>query len=214
MNQPNEQIPQPLKLPFRWLQGEHMMVVGDTGTGKTTLVAKLLADKEWIVSLRSKDDNVGLPGKLIKKADAIDDVKHHRFVLFPKYEEQRQQFALAFDRVYKEGGWYLYIDELHGVSQLGGAMKWHIERLLTQGRSLGITVITGLQRPVQVSRFALSQSTHLLSFRQEGRDVKTLVEATTPRIKEALSELDRYEFLWYYRPERTWWKGRLRDLLA
>ena len=50
-----------------------------------------------------------------------------------------------------------------------------MERLLTQGRSKGISVVTGMQRPARISRFALSESTHTIAFFLEGRDRKLIL---------------------------------------
>lgn len=84
--------------------------------------------------------------------------------------------------------------------------------LLTQGRSKGISVVTGMQRPVGVTRFAISQASHVLCFSQEGRDLKTVIEATSPRLAGPISQLERYEFVWYNRPTREIWRGKLQDL--
>lgn len=83
-----------------------------------------------------------------------------------------------------------------------GLRPW-IERLLTQGRSLGISVVYGQQRPVTTSRFVISQCSHLFCFRVEGRDAKTVAESTTPRILPVLDSLTGHDFAYYHRPTRT-----------
>ncbi len=112
------------------------------------------------------------------------------------------------DLTFKQGGWLIMLDELYGLDRIG--LRWWIERALTQGRSLKLTVMMGLQRPVGVTRWSISQARNVVSFAQEGRDIKTIAEATTPRIIPILERLGRFEFAWYYRPTRQLWKGKLK----
>lgn len=201
-----------LTTPFPWEDGEHMAVVGETGSGKTMLISKLIQTRTYCVSLKSKGDDTRLPGKLITKAAGIDDIRETRFVLYPKYEDQRLEFARLFEKVWKQGAWTVNIDELYQIDELY-RLRWFVNRLLTQGRSEHISVVCGMQRPVSVTRFALSQAAHVICFAQEGRDLKTVEEATTPRISQAVAQLGRYEFAWYHRKSREIWRGRLQDLL-
>lgn len=152
-----------------------------------------------------------LPGRLIRKASGINDIRYDRFLLDPIYESQGHEFASVFEEVWASGGWTVYLDELYYLTQIG--LTPHINRLLTQGRSMGITMVTGMQRPTGITRFALSQSSHVLVFAQEGRDAKTIGEATSPRMVEAVEELREHEFAWYHRNSRQIWKGKLQDLL-
>lgn len=115
------------------------------------------------------------------------------------------------ERIWKERNWTVYMDELYGLSILGKPVERRINKLLTQGRSMGITVVTGMQRPAWVSRFALSQVTHFITFRVDGADMKRLKDLLGPGIEEA-SRLKQHEFIWYHVPTDTKWKGRVQDL--
>lgn len=138
------------------------------------------------------------------------DIRHERFVLAPAYEDLRSEFATALEQVWLDGGWTVNLDELFALTQL--KLTAYIDRLLTQGRSKHLTVVAGMQRPVGVTRNAIAQATHVLCAFQEGRDLKTVVEATSPRFAPILNDLARYEFGWYYRPNRQFWRGRAQDL--
>jgi hypothetical protein len=89
-----------------------------------------------------------------------------------------------------------------------------IERLLTQGRSKSITTIVGMQRPAWTTRFAISQSTHLFTFRLEGRDIKTVADATSPRIVDVIVNLKGYDFAYFNRRDRIVTVGNARRLGA
>lgn len=192
--------------PFPWNPGEHVSVIGDTGTGKTYLIARgLLRLRRYVVVFKTKpdsDDDTKWEGfRHITKASQIADERYTRFVLTPKYNMQAVEGARMLERVWRQGGWTVVIDEGWYAEQLG--LKPYIERLLTQGRSTGISVVYGQQRPVTTSRFVISQCSHLFCFRVEGRDAKTVAESTTPRILDSIEGLTGYQFAYYHRPTRT-----------
>lgn len=205
----------PPRLPFEWKQGEHVSLSGDTGSGKTTLANVLLYGREYTLSLRSKADRAPLPGRYIRTAAAFErDTKTKRFLLDPLPERKAAEFYPALRQAWRQGSWCVYVDELWHVERMHKALQTQIEMMLTQGRSADITMFTGMQRPVDVSRFAMSQATHNIAFKADGRDVKTLGEIGTKEWADAVESLKRYEFAWYYRPERLVWVGKVQQLLS
>ena len=201
-----------MKLPFQWKQGEHLTITGNTGSGKTTFANVLLYARDNTLVLKSKADPAPLPGRRIGKA--IDFVRgtESRYLLYPPFEHQRSEFIRALNTVWKEGGWSVYIDELFYMHKIG--LEWYIDRLLTQGRSNGITVICGMQRPVGVTRYAMSQATHLVAFGAERRDVKILAEIGSDLWGDSVAQLGEHEFAWYYVPKRQVWTGKVQRLLT
>jgi hypothetical protein len=123
---------------------------------------------------------------------------------------QYREFHRAMELIWTQGGWTLFLDELYLLDDKLG-LGDDIETLFTQGRSKRITVMAGLQRPTGVTRFALSQATHNISFGLEGRDVR-LMREINERWAQAIAQLRRYEFAWFYRPTRQIWVGRIQDL--
>ena len=189
-------------LPIAWRVGEHVAAVGDTGTGKTYLVSKLVERREYVVVLRTKPDDIKFAGfRRARRASAMDDIHQRRILLVPDHAHQTREGYAMLERVWEQGGWTVVIDELWYVEKLLRLGPW-VERLLTQGRSKEISVIVGMQRPAQVSRFAISQCTHLFSFRVEGRDLQTIKESTTPRIVEPIANLRKHSFVYYNRSSR------------
>lgn len=139
----------------------------------------------------------------MRTAKAISDTRHDSFTLNPAYEDQRREFARAYELVWKQGSWTTYVDELFYQSErlhLGEP----IERLLTQGRSKNISVAVGMQRPARISRFAISESTHVLAFHLEGRDARELSHATSRAMEDAVIGLPEHYFAWFRRPNRVW----------
>lgn len=140
----------------------------------------------------------------------MSDQRVGRLEVVPAYEEQSQVLEAVLDKAYKQGGWTVFVDEGFELRRLG-LVKQH-EKLLTQGRSKGISVVTGVQRPSYVSRFTFSESRHILSFHHEGRDVKVMKDAFGENHANAVLGLDdkQHQFAWSYGSDT--WVGRLQDL--
>lgn len=188
-----------------WRQGEHIALVGDTGSGKTYLASRLVRYRAYDVVIQTKSDDIHFAGhRRIRSAAQMavnPNRSEARYILDPPYQRQGAEVSRAIERVWAEGGWTVVFDETWYLTQqlkLGRSL----DRLLTQGRSLGLSVVCGMQRPAQISRFVLSQCTHLFAFASEGRDVQTLAEAFTPRLKEAMADLRPHEYVYFDRRSR------------
>lgn len=191
-------MPHASSLPVQWRQGQHIGVVGRTGSGKTYLISKLVQMRKYVVIFRTKPDTNKFPGfTTVRRADAMDHWRSERLLLEPDYERQAVEGYRMLDRAWKDGSWTIVIDEnWYAEQQLG--LKAYIVRLLTQGRSKNISVIVGMQRPVDISRFALSEITHLFCFRCEGRDLKfSLRDSTIDEIVPAVRSLRGHDFVYY-----------------
>ena len=196
--------------PIPWKQGEHMAIIGDTGSGKTFLEARLMELRDNVVVCRTKPDDIKFPGfKVVRTATAMDVTG--RYLLTPKYERQAIEIADALTKAWEQGHWTIAIDELYYATNML-KLDAYVNRLLTQGRSKRITVITGMQRPAWISRFALSQSTHTFLFVTEGRDTTTISQALSPRLAAVVGELRKHEFVYFHRPSRTIRRGYAQNL--
>lgn len=199
------------ELPFFWKQGEHVCVIGDTGTGKTFLISRLVRLRNNVVIFRTKPDDIRFPGFYrAKKADVLEDYRHEKILLEPKYEDQGIVGFDLLNKVWLHGSWTIVVDEHWYTEKLG--LKRPLERLLTQGRSKNITVVVGMQRPVDVSRFTIAESTHVFSFRLDGRDAKTLGMATTQSLEEPVQKLNGYDFIYFNRKRRILAKGEAKQI--
>ncbi len=187
-----------------WLQGEHVAIVGDTGSGKSFLEAKLIRLRDYVIVLKTKpdpDDDVKFKG--YQRIHSVQEIKptQNYYLLEPPGDKERETLNDALVLAYAERGWTICADELYYLTML--KMEKPVNRILTQGRSLGLTFVGCAQRAAWVTRFFLSQSTHCFFFASEGRDIKLLSEATTPRIVPHMSRLKRYECVYYNRIERS-----------
>lgn len=174
----------------------------------------LATQRQYKVIFKSKPDDVRYDAHAIRKAASIDDQRYTAFVLNPRGKTalanriaQRQEFAAALDKIWQQGGWTAYLDEVFYLSETL-KLGLPIDTLLTQGRSKGISVAGGVQRPVRVTRFLLTEATHVCSFRLEGRDAKEFADATSDFVGREVVKLPEHHFVWYRRPDRLW-VGRL-----
>lgn len=139
----------------------------------------------------------------------MDDPRCTRIVLSPSSKNQEYEFAKALDKIWFQGGWTVLVDELFHLDQEMGLRK-PINRLLTQGRDPGrISVVCGMQRPTIVSRFALGEATHIISFGLEGRDIKIVKDAAGDTFAEIAGQLPQHHFIWAHRPTKQLWVGTL-----
>lgn len=205
-------------MPYKWKQGEHVIIIGDTGSGKTFLTSKILPLRTHVMVLRTKPDDIKFEGfrkvDLLRKVGGyFDDAgkKVYKFLLDPDYDLQQRELSQAFEKAWREGGWTVAIDETYYATQIL-KLERQINKLLTQGRSKHITVICGMQRPVFISRFAMSQATHAFIFRCEGRDLKSLADALSPSIIKPVEDLREHDFIYFNRATREVIKGNARDL--
>ncbi len=124
-----------------------------------------------------------------------------RFVEAADQAKQRTVFRAAFEDAFIQGGWCLYIDEARyflDTMKLGAYLKlfWG------QGRSLGLTLVTGTQRPAYMPLEFYDQATHLFMFRDNDRiNVARMAGLASSSemgeaIKKEMASLGRHEFIY------------------
>jgi hypothetical protein len=172
-----------------WYQGEHVVILGPTGTGKTYFAQPIVDIREYVcvLALKPRDETLerfrdghkyGYERyKIIKKWPP--DYGDNRVIYWEKpggleaLGKQATRVHTALNTMYQEGGWTVFIDEagyLAGTLGLGKA----VGVLLNQGRSSRISVVLCVTRPTsviaRVPKEAFSQPRHKLIFRYENRD--------------------------------------------
>lgn len=152
--------------------GPHHSTVGLTGSGKSYLnINGLLKpmcpdDRVLIIDVKRNDklvSSIGNPCEEIpkktwntRKREPMDHwyrlVVHDQFAEAGRTKASGQVFR-ALERVYHEGNWVVYCDE---IQDLGGLRKpnlglsMHLDELYRKGRSRGISVLAGTQAPRHV----------------------------------------------------------------
>lgn len=165
---------------MRWRQGEHVTVIGPTGAGKTEVIARLIEWRRFCVFLGTKNQDATqdrlrrLGFARVKDATGINFQVNPRVIIRPGHpakadadetkEHHRQVFRQTLNRVYRQGGWTLILDELRYLFRNLGLTS-ELDLLYLQGRSEDITIISAAQRPKWVPLEVFSMPTHLFFFR-------------------------------------------------
>lgn len=174
---------------FQWAQGEHITLIGPTGSGKTTLALALLERREYVLAFGTKPKDKTLDAlvkrkgwKKIQKWDQMPNVIRGitRIVFWPKFvtpsdiPKQAVEISTAFNEAFVTGGWCLFVDELHYMDHTLG-LKKTIEMVWTQGRSIGLSLVAGSQRPAHISLMAYDQASHVFFWRDnDERNLKRI----------------------------------------
>lgn len=169
---------------FDWQQGEHIGMIGPTGSGKTTLALSLLEIRKYVVVFATKPKDSTLD-QLVKRKKfrkirhwrdsgwwgfGLSPSKYPKRILWPNarslYSAGKQQrvFREAFELAYDEGNWCIYLDELWMMVNFL-KLGFEVRVMLQQARSLGISLVSATQRPAFVPLELYDQSSHLFFWR-------------------------------------------------
>lgn len=173
------------------------VIVGSTGSGKTTVACWLLAHCDWHLRPWYIIDYKG--DKLINAIGAKTISVHeyppiepglYRLDLIPELDDEA--LAQFFWRVRMNENAGIYIDEGYMIE---GPANRALKVLLTQGRSKNIQVLTLVQRPVFCSKFIFSEGNDFYVMRLQTDDDRKTVSGyldSTP-----INRLPKFHTYWY-----------------
>lgn len=190
----------------QWEQGEHVLISGPTGSGKTYIAEDIKDLRSWLVVIASKKSDETLDGyKGFKKKEKWPPEWNEKLILFwrkPRNIEDLQGMREAIYEVLSDvflvGGWSVYFDDLAFIS---GTLRMdkQLRMMYTQVRSNNTSLIASVQRPKRVPIECISQSKYILLFpTQDDKDVETVAQYSgqdTRRLKYRVSQLGEHEFL-------------------
>lgn len=194
-----------------WLQGEHVVLIGATGTGKTTIAKDLLALRDYVIVLGVKPRDRTLERftreqpKYRKYSDwpIHAGVTHALIWIKAKEIDDAQAQAARVHRVmsgvYRDGGWCLFLDD---TGYITGTLKrtQDVVMLLNTARSSNISLVAAATQPTSVvARIpseTVRQPRHYIIFKFEAEDaIKSLASITgvgRKRMEAGLTELRIY----------------------
>lgn len=202
-----------------WRQGEHVALVGKTGTGKTSLARDILGIRDYVMVLavKRKDDTVDTfkqtdpPYKLLEYKPitglTIPYDAHHVVIRCKprnlRDTGQSEQVYKLMDRVFLDGGWCLYLDDTGFLTGTLG-LKRPLVVLLSQARSSGVSMVTALVQPTSLTQGvpteALKQIRHLMLWKYDDQtsiDAASRIGGVDKRLlTDLMRELDTHDFLY------------------
>lgn len=164
---------------FQWNQGEHVTLIGTTGSGKTTLALAILPRRTYqlVVATKPQDELIteltSRGFKLIREwppPPPQELPEYRKLIYWPPIESvddiepQKEAIGNLLRELYATGGWTVYLDEVRYVTEFQGHKRL-VELLWLQGRSMGLSVVASTQRPRHIPLAAYSQATHLFFWR-------------------------------------------------
>jgi len=209
------------RLAKSWEQGQHLIISGDTGSGKTEL-------GRYVDQIRI-DRGGFLVVFVVKKNDATIDRDYagwtrwdrwkknpspheNRVLLWPDITKakttregrdiQREIFAEAISGLWRVGKWTVDFDEgLYMCDPKFMNMSDDIAMLHALGRSEGLTIVTKMQRPSNVPLIVYGSASNAFVGRTRNQDDnKRLAELggrnSARDLQGRISQLGRHDFLW------------------
>lgn len=209
------------RLAKSWQQGQHLIISGDTGSGKTEL-------GRYVDQIRI-DRGGFLVVFVVKKTDATIERDYagwtrwerwkknpspheNRVLLWPDISKtkstdeakalQREVFAEAIAGLWRVGKWSVDFDEgLYMCSRDYMNMSDDIGMLHALGRSEGLTLVTKMQRPSNVPLIVYGSASNAFVGRTRNQDDnKRLAELggrnSARDLSGRISQLGRHDFLW------------------
>jgi hypothetical protein len=214
---------------LRLRQGEHITIVGVTGSGKTILARELLGFRSYVVVMGTKrrDPELYAPFEergyeVTDKFDPEPSEDESRIIFRPRMgtpdekgrARQRDAFQGMLFEAYEAGGWTIYADELVRITSTL-KLATTMEEFWTGGRTEKLTVVGATQFPVYVPLAAFDQATHLFLFNNSDRNrVNRMAEFTGRNIvmaRHLIPRLPEHEFL--YVNTRTGYAARSKVIV-
>lgn len=181
-----------------FLQGQHVGIIGPTGSGKTHIGFDILELRTTaiVIACKPKDplvDDAIRRGYYLIPTDQIEveyvDGRplHKRLIYWPRISErvrrklpqhqvlaaerahQRPRVGGALGYVRNDGHWSLMLDEGTWVCR-DLRLQADVDSALNQFRTINSSVVVLGQRPAWMGRYVLSQPTHLFLFNTSNRD--------------------------------------------
>lgn len=173
----------------RWLPGQHLSIVGPTGSGKTNFINGILPLRRYVLALDPKGGDSTLsklqkfgfmhhewpPSKEVRKQ--LEEGHPVRLIIgagvrsvedLPKV---RTQIGHVLRDSFNEMGWTVYIDELQIVADRRLMnLSAPVERNLIAARDRKVSMVMSFQRPANVPRSAAEMSTWFLVLYTRDRD--------------------------------------------
>jgi energy-coupling factor transporter ATP-binding protein EcfA2 len=211
------------RLASAWKQGEHVLISGSTGSGKTALARRVVKIREdrgghvVVFCMKPLEDET-----IITEYKGYDRWKDWRkrprsydnkILLWPDVRKakgnkdaildiQRKVFQKAFDGINDAGKWTVQVDEgLYTTNPQFLGMSDDLAMAHAIGRSGRLTMVTLTQRPSHLPLILYGSASHAFVGRtREASDQKRLAELGAreggKELANRIADQGRHDFLW------------------
>ena len=204
----------------QWKQGDHILDVGPTQSGKSLLARELvLQNRKFVVVMGTKPKDKTLDEYIAAGFVRIDhwppqprDFRDQqpgmaRFILWPKIKEIgdaikfRGLYKKCLDQVYVDGNWTIVVDETLFFSDKaeGLGLGSTLSMMAYGGASNGISMMFLMQRPAGVPRILWQSCTTALMFHMgvtnDVREMASLGTVPPKAVVQTIQHLEGHKFL-------------------
>ena len=204
-----------------WQQGQHVGLIGKTGSGKSHLALRLMDIKPFVIVVATKryDPLLEEASKGYIVREDMSEIPrtdegypiHSKVIIWPgtalkneddRLSAQKKAIVNTLNTAERQRYWTVLIDDVMWVYDMLGLSK-KLEAIWYQARSAGISLVAAAQRPVKTPRNMVAQASHLFlfsvsdkrdleHFREIGGNVpQSVIEDTLPSLNAS-----RHEFLY------------------
>lgn len=194
---------------------QRMVIVGATGSGKTTKAREIVelaraghADVVYFDVKGLNDfgfpvvsaESIADPEALTK---ALDDEETNGAitVMLDPFGDPIEQLDTAARSAFVRGNLLFVLDDAMGVE--GSKVSKWIGNIITQGRARGVGFLAIVQRIHWVPLIFLTEAEHIVTFEIHGEADRDRLERDGHPELAAAGGLQRFEYLWYSREDRS-----------
>lgn len=183
---------------------QHTVLLGQTGTGKTTLGEVLCRSRPYVAVLDIKDE-LQFSGYFrssdFEEITKLDPVKYPRIIYVPTADDLLNSEAVDkfFRWTYDRENTLVYCDEVYGATEYGLTIGHN--RVLTRGRSRNVASINGSQRPHLIPRNILTEAKNWYVFFLGDLLDRVAVENFSGIPRDKIASLKPREFLFFRQGE-------------
>lgn len=188
----------------RWEPGQHIALVGPTGSGKTTTAVQLCALRPWVLAcdIKGGDSTLAksgwpritkwpLPGRVF---DKIQDGREFRAIIGDSargseaMERRRRLIHQVLNDVWQQGGWTVFVDDLQLLTDTrrSANLALQLEDFLVAARDAKVSIVSNLQAPRRVPRAASDQASWLVIYLTRDTDLVARLAEMAGRPREEI----------------------------